>query len=174
MWTSCDVSALGCRLENPPEAGILPEATVASLEGEYEASNAERRASAAAASPSSSPPALHAAHGGVLYPPYERSQIRESWKHLMRWSRAWRTGDNGNHFLEKVEKVISGWDAQVAIEFMTLLHDQRGPQAVVCPAGCSVWRGLLRDGNGMRVGTAKATSDCDTAVTRPICLQRHQ
>ena len=101
------ISMLGfsCRLENPPEAGILPEATVASLDGEYEGSNAERRSSAVSASPSTSVPAPLAVHGGVLYPPYERSQIHESWKHLMRWSRAWRTGDNGNHILERVEKV---------------------------------------------------------------------
>ena len=43
----------------------------------------------------------------VLYPPYERSQIRESWKHLMRWSRAWRTGENGCDVLGQIEKVLA-------------------------------------------------------------------
>lgn len=78
---------------------------VASLAGDLEANYAERRTSAAAASSSSSATAGHAVHPDVLYPPYERSQIRESWKHLMRWSRAWRTGENGCDVLGRIEKV---------------------------------------------------------------------
>lgn len=95
------------RLENPPEAGILPEAVVKTLDSDYLDNHAERRASASAASTSSSAsPAFTANGAGLLYPPAERSQIRDSWRHLMRWSRAWRTaGDNGANVISRVEKV---------------------------------------------------------------------
>ena len=48
------------------------------------------------------------AFGGVLYPPAERSQIRDSWRHLMRWSRRWRTGDDSACVLDNLEKVRTG------------------------------------------------------------------
>ncbi|BDA41583.1 Glycerol-3-phosphate dehydrogenase [NAD(P)+] [Coccomyxa sp. Obi] len=95
-------------LENPPEAGILPEAVVKTLDSGYQDAHAERRASATAASTSSNAPSAFAANGtGVLYPPSERGHIRDSWKHLMRWSRAWRTaGENGTSVMGRLEKVV--------------------------------------------------------------------
>lgn len=52
--------------------------------------------------------AAAAAFGGVLYPPAERSQIRDSWRHLMRWSRRWRTCDDAACVLDNLEKVRAG------------------------------------------------------------------
>ena len=49
--------------------------------------------------------AAASAFGGVLYPPAERSQIRDSWRHLMRWSRRWRTCDDSACVLDNLEKV---------------------------------------------------------------------
>lgn len=77
-----------------------------SLDGEYAASNEDRRASTYAASTSGSAATMAAAGSGLLYPPAERSKIRDSWRHLMRWSRAWRTDkDNGGSVLDCVDKV---------------------------------------------------------------------
>jgi len=60
------------------------------------------------ARPTIAPPAAAAsaaaAFGGVLYPPAERSQIRDSWRHLMRWSRRWRTCDDAACVLDNLEK----------------------------------------------------------------------
>ena len=95
-----------CRLENPPEAGILPEALVSALDTSVEEeSRAERRATSAAASTSGSSNAAFATNGGILFHPTEQSQIKESWKHLMRWSRAWRTVEDGTGVLKDIEKV---------------------------------------------------------------------
>ena len=95
-----------CRLENPPEAGILPEALVSALDTSVEEeSRAERRATGAAASVSGSSSAAFASNGGILFHPTEQSQIKESWKHLMRWSRAWRTVEDGTGVLKDVGKV---------------------------------------------------------------------
>ena len=95
-----------CRLENPPEAGILPEALVKALDTSVEEeSRAERRATSAAASTSGSLNAAFASNGGILFHPTEQSQIKESWKHLMRWSRAWRTVEDGTGVLKDIEKV---------------------------------------------------------------------
>ena len=52
--------------------------------------------------------AAAAAFGGVLYPPAERSQIRDSWRHLMRWSRRWRTCDDSACVLDSLEKARAG------------------------------------------------------------------
>ena len=57
------------------------------------------------AAPASAAAAAAAAFGGVLYPPAERSQIRDSWRHLMRWSRRWRTCDDSSCVLDSLEKV---------------------------------------------------------------------
>jgi glycerol-3-phosphate dehydrogenase (NAD+) len=105
-------------LENPPEAGILPEAVVKALDGDYQDSDAERRASASAASSSSSSTSAFPANGsGLLYPPSERGHIRDSWRHLMRWSRAWRTAeDNGASLIGRLEKVLSGQHAMHAAD----------------------------------------------------------
>jgi hypothetical protein len=94
------------RLENPPEAGILPEAAVQSLDSGYANSNEERRASASAACTSGNAVTCSTSSSVLLYPPAERSKIRNSWRHLMRWSRAWRTDkDNDGSVLDCVEKV---------------------------------------------------------------------
>ena len=100
-------NSIMCRLENPPEAGILPEAVVKTLDSDYQDAHAERRASGTAASTSSSVSSAFVANGSsVLYPPSERGHIRDSWKHLMRWSRAWRTaGENGTSVMGRLEKV---------------------------------------------------------------------
>lgn len=96
------------RLENPPEAGILPDALVSALDTIVEEeSRAERLATNAAASTSGSLNAAFASNGGILFHPTEQSQIKESWKHLMRWSRAWRTVEDGTGILKDIEKVNS-------------------------------------------------------------------
>jgi hypothetical protein len=95
-----------CRLENPPEAGILPDALLSALDTcVEEEKKAERRATNAAASTSGSHNAAFASNGGTLFHPSEQSQIKESWKHLMRWSRAWRTVEDGTGILKDIEKV---------------------------------------------------------------------
>ena len=106
-------ASVACSLENPPEAGILPEALVSALDTSVEEeSRAERRATSAAASTSGSSSAAFATNGGILFHPTEQSQIKESWKHLMRWSRAWRTVEDGTGVLKDIEKVSSHglWD----------------------------------------------------------------
>ena len=61
------------------------------------------------AAPATASAAAAAAFGGVLYPPAERSQIRDSWRHLMRWSRRWRTCDDSACVLDNLEKVRAGF-----------------------------------------------------------------
>lgn len=111
-----------CRLENPPEAGILPDALVSALDDSVEEeSRAERRATNAAASTSSSLDAAFASNGGILFHPTEQSQIKESWKHLMRWSRAWRTVEDSTGMLKDVEKVHAAAHASALISLLCLL-----------------------------------------------------
>ena len=134
---------------------------VASLAGDYEANYADRRTSAAAASSSSSATAGHAVHPDVLYPPYERSQIRESWKHLMRWSRAWRTGENGCNVLERVEKVPTQHHLPASKVDDDQGHNVRGAQ--LC-TDRGIWRRVIRHSNGVRIGTPEATACRDVAA----------
>ena len=70
-----------------------------------EESRAERRATNAAASTRGSLSAAFAANGGILFHPTEQNQIKESWKHLMRWSRKWRTVEDGTGVLGDIDKV---------------------------------------------------------------------
>ena len=70
-----------------------------------EESRAERRATNAAATTSGSLSAAFAANGGILFHPTEQNQIKESWKHLMRWSRKWRTVEDGTGVLGDIDKV---------------------------------------------------------------------
>lgn len=160
---------LVCRLENPPEAGILPEAVVKTLDSDYQDAHAERRSSATAASTSSSGSSAFAANSsGVLYPPSERGHIRDSWKHLMRWSRAWRTaGENGTSVMGRLEKVcvgqLEGLPCNKLIQTWTLsLH--------AC-AGCRLWWGILWNRHGLRFGAPKVGAECDSPFERPLCLQ---
>lgn len=104
MRSKCYFSCI--RLENPPEAGILPDALVSALHTSVEEeSRAERRATNAAASTSGSLSAAFATNGGILFHPTEQNQIKESWKHLMRWSRKWRTVEDGSGVLGDIDKV---------------------------------------------------------------------
>lgn len=73
-----------------------------------EESRAERRATNAAATTSGSLSAAFAANGGILFHPTEQNQIKESWKHLMRWSRKWRTVEDGTGVLGDIDKVGGG------------------------------------------------------------------
>lgn len=59
---------------------------VADDDGAAREARAAARAAAAAVSPSTASVSVPA--GNSLYPPAERSQIRESWDSIMRWSRA--------------------------------------------------------------------------------------
>lgn len=102
---------------HPPKAGVLPPAAAALAE--VDASNKPASSSsdaagaaavasavaaaAAAAADAAAPPA---SPGSLLYPPDERSNIRDSWDSIMRWSRkTWRDGEKGATALERCDKI---------------------------------------------------------------------
>ena len=104
--------------DHPPEAGVLPPAAVALADGDASsapASSASDAAGAAAVASAVAAAAAAAAAGGVaadaspgslLYPPDERSNIRDSWDSIMRWSRkTWRDGEKGATALERCDKI---------------------------------------------------------------------
>ena len=87
--------------EQPPEAGIVSEATVSHVKAP--------KGSSSSSTASSSPPQSSAAYASprtVLFPAKEQGNIKDSWQTLMRWSKVFKKDQNGVHVLDKTEKVV--------------------------------------------------------------------
>ena len=67
--------------EQPPESGVVPEEQL---------SAARSQLSEVAATVSEAAAAQASGISGTLYHPREQSQIRESWRKIMRWSREFK------------------------------------------------------------------------------------
>ena len=139
-----------------------------------EETRAERRATNAAASTSGSLNAAFASNGGILFHPTEQSQIKESWKHLMRWSRAWRTVEDGTGILEDIDKV-SGQAASCLHACCGVFPSWVGvcKWQIVHAGGC-LWRGLLWNCDRLCTCTAERSAERDASAKGPLCLQRYQ
>ncbi len=102
--TSSSSSTSACNVEQPPEIGVAPHIDLEQLASGAQQQRPRRGASPAApAAPGPPDPAAAAvaagaaaagssatADAGLLYPPSERTQIRNSWNSLMRWARYFR------------------------------------------------------------------------------------
>ncbi len=86
--------------DQPPEAGIISEASVTHVQ-----SPSGNAASKAAASVSQAS-AAYASPRTVLYPAKEQGNIKDSWQTLMRWSKVFKKDQNGVHVLDKIDKVV--------------------------------------------------------------------
>ncbi len=101
-------------LEQPPETGFLPnEADVRSLAAAAAAASSSCSNTAASSRGKqdggrggSSSAVAAAATSSFAYPPAERSQIRESWGTLMRWSRVFRQRREQLSPLQATRKVV--------------------------------------------------------------------
>lgn len=87
--------------DQPPEAGIVSEATVSHVKGPTGSSS-----SSAAPSSASQSSAAYASPRTVLFPAKEQGNIKDSWQTLMRWSKVFKKDQNGVHVLDKTEKVV--------------------------------------------------------------------
>ena len=101
---SSSSSMPACDAEQPPEIGVAPHVDLEQLASGKQQQRPRRGASPAApAAPAPPDPAAATAaagaaaagssataDAGLLYPPSERTQIRNSWNSLMRWARYFR------------------------------------------------------------------------------------
>lgn len=70
--------------------------------------------------------------GGLLYPPAERSQIKESWDSIMRWSRkTWRDGDKQAAAAAACDKIVVFGGGSFGTAMAVALARQR-PDLDVC------------------------------------------
>ncbi len=86
--------------DQPPEAGIISEASVTHVQ--TPPGNAASKAAASASQGS----AAYASPRTVLYPAKEQGNIKDSWQTLMRWSKVFKKDQNGGHVLDKIDKVV--------------------------------------------------------------------
>ncbi|KAL0026194.1 hypothetical protein WJX77_001162 [Trebouxia sp. C0004] len=86
--------------DQPPEAGIISEASVTHVQAPSGNAASKAAASASQASPAYASPRT------VLYPAKEQGNIKDSWQTLMRWSKVFKKDQNGVHVLDKTDKVV--------------------------------------------------------------------
>ena len=120
---------------------------------------------------------------GILFHPTEQNQIKESWKHLMRWSRKWRTVEDGTGVLGDIDKVGGGLyhcsfgssvlrttqDAFGACEQDNGDHDHLHNLHRVS-AGGRFWRGLFWNSHGLCLGSAERRPECHAPAEGSLCL----
>ncbi len=96
----------------PSEAGILPETRLPAAQSRQiwpsrSPANLGPKLREVASAASSTISTAYASQAGMVYSPAQRSQIRESWSSLMRWSRVLRGRiENGTCPLERIDKVV--------------------------------------------------------------------
>lgn len=101
------VPALHASAPDRPQPGSDSSSDGSSTAGTSSASaNSSSAAAAAAASAAATAAAGSAAPARTLYPPAERSQIRDSWRQLMRWSKVFSKRQNETSRLEATNKVV--------------------------------------------------------------------
>ncbi len=86
--------------DQPPEAGIVSEATVSHVQPPPGNTSSQTSGSA------SQPSAAYASPRTMLYPAKEQGNIKDSWQTLMRWSKVFKKDQNGVHVLDKTDKVV--------------------------------------------------------------------
>lgn len=112
--------------------------------------------------------AAAAAFGGVLYPPAERSQIRDSWRHLMRWSRRWRTCDDSACVLDNLEKVCVG-----LANLLAIVRSSDGATVRSGSAVCTRTAWSRKDGVDLACGQLLSVDLCAVRTAWAVCFSSH-